>query len=92
MGIDSFICGQCQLTFHDINVFLKHKDNGCSASNGDQATEDSGSVVTQEVTSQPNDRTLLIAVQGQGGNVELHELQLDEHQNVEFNQTVHQVN
>ena len=25
MGADTFICGECQTTFHDINVFLKHK-------------------------------------------------------------------
>ena len=29
MGADTFICGECQMTFHDINAFLKHKNTNC---------------------------------------------------------------
>ena len=29
MGADTFICGECQTTFHDINAFLKHKSTNC---------------------------------------------------------------
>ena len=29
MGADTFICGECQMAFHDINAFLKHKNTNC---------------------------------------------------------------
>ena len=27
--MDTFICGACHLTFHDINLFVTHKNTGC---------------------------------------------------------------
>lgn len=29
--IDTFICGYCQMTFHDINLFIVHKNEQCVA-------------------------------------------------------------
>ena len=73
MGADTFICGECQTTFPDINAFLKHKNTNCQNEQRVMfckvdATEDEMPVEQQEVEQMTEDgsQTVLQLVNDSG--------------------------
>ncbi len=59
MGVDTFICGECQTKFHDIKTFIQHKSSNCHGEDEKPAapTEDAETQIVKMVQGESPETT-----------------------------------